>query len=361
GRRLHRRRVANDSPGRQGGGPGPADPRRRARAVRRSASRRRARRGIGRPSPPRRSSRDRGPRPVGNGRRDPSRHGLVDALEAGAGARHDRGGRAGCGRDGREPGNLQHGVASGGGGARMPRLGTDRRRNADRDHAERRGLARAVGGGRIARGRETRGPRLARRSRRPAPHLSLGREPRRLRHSRWTCRLGGGVTDFSRMTIHDFLDELASSAPTPGGGTAAAVAGAMGAGLAEMVAALTLSKEKYAAAHAAIRPVSAAAGAARDELLRLAREDSEAYDDVVAARRLPKESGEEKAAREKNLAAANLRATEVPLSTARSAARLLEALPELAEKGNPNAASDVGAAAILLEAAVQGALLNVAI
>src|SRR5262249_13820930 len=100
---------------------------------------------------------------------------------------------------------------------------------------------------------------------------------------------------------------------------------------------------------------------ARDELLRLAREDSEAYDDVVAARRLPKESGEEKAAREKKLAAANLRATEVPLSTARSAARLLEALPELAENGNPNAASDVGAAAILLEAAVQGALLNVAI
>jgi formiminotetrahydrofolate cyclodeaminase len=169
------------------------------------------------------------------------------------------------------------------------------------------------------------------------------------------------VTDFSRIMIRDFLGELASSAPTPGGGTAAAVAGAMGASLAEMVAALTLSKEKYAAAHEAIRPISAAAGAARDELLRLAREDSEAYDDVVAARRLPKETGEEKAAREEKVAAANLRATEVPLSTARSAARLLEALPELAEKGNPNAASDVGSAAILLEAAVQGALLNVAI
>jgi formiminotetrahydrofolate cyclodeaminase len=163
------------------------------------------------------------------------------------------------------------------------------------------------------------------------------------------------------MTIRDFLGELASSAPTPGGGTAAAVAGAMGASLAEMVAALTLSKEKYAAAHEAVRPISAAAAASRGPLLDLAREDSEAYDDVVAARRLPKATDEEKAAREKKLANASLRATEVPLSTARAAARLLEALPDLAEKGNPNAASDVGAAAILLEAAVQAALLNVAI
>ena len=169
------------------------------------------------------------------------------------------------------------------------------------------------------------------------------------------------MTDFSSATIRGFLEELASQAPTPGGGTAAALTGAMGASLAEMVTALTLSREKYAAAHEALRPLSSAASASREELLRLAREDSEAYDEVLAARRLPKGTDEEKRAREKRLAEANLRATDVPLRTARAAASLLEALPELAEKGNPNATSDAGAAAVLLEAAVQAALLNVAI
>jgi formiminotetrahydrofolate cyclodeaminase len=169
------------------------------------------------------------------------------------------------------------------------------------------------------------------------------------------------MSDFSDRTIRGFLQDLASSAPTPGGGTAAAVAGAMGASLAEMVTALTLAREKYAAAHEAMRPIASAAAAAREELLRLAREDAEAYDSVVAARRLPKETPAEKSAREESVSAAVRRAAEVPLRTARAAAGLLELMPELAEKGNPNAASDSGAAALLLEGAVQAALLNVAI
>jgi formiminotetrahydrofolate cyclodeaminase len=167
------------------------------------------------------------------------------------------------------------------------------------------------------------------------------------------------VTDFSSSTLQGFVDDLASSAPTPGGGTAAAVAGAMGAALAEMVAALTLSREKYASAHEAIRPIAQAAASARARLLALSREDSEAFDEVVAARRLPKATEEEKAARDTKIAAANLRAAQVPLETARTAARILESIPDLAELGNPNAVSDAGAAALLLEAAVQGALLNV--
>ncbi len=128
-----------------------------------------------------------------------------------------------------------------------------------------------------------------------------------------------------------------------------------------MVAALTLSKEKYAASHEAVRPIAAAAKAAGEELMRLAREDSEAYDQVVAARRLPKESPEEKALRTRRLAEANVHATQVPMRTARAAVRLLAALPELVEKGNPNAASDAGSAALLLEAATESALLNVGI
>jgi len=169
------------------------------------------------------------------------------------------------------------------------------------------------------------------------------------------------VTDFSSLPLDRFLEALASESPTPGGGTAAAVAGAMGASLAEMVSGLTLSKEKYAASHAAIRPIAEAAREARANFLELAREDSEAYDAVVASRRLPKETEEQRSERAGSLAAANRRATEVPMRTARAAARLLAALPELAEKGNPNAASDVGAAALLLESSVEGALLNVGI
>ncbi len=169
------------------------------------------------------------------------------------------------------------------------------------------------------------------------------------------------MTEFSKLSLEQFLAALASDAPTPGGGTAAAVTGAMGASLAEMVAQLTLSKEKYAASHEAVRPIAEAGQLARAEFLSLAREDAEAYDGVVAARRMPKDTETEKASRLQQIAVASRNATEVPMRTAQAAIRLLAALPELAEKGNPNAVSDVGAAALLLDACVEGALLNVGI
>ncbi|MDQ6892703.1 MAG: cyclodeaminase/cyclohydrolase family protein [Acidobacteriota bacterium] len=167
------------------------------------------------------------------------------------------------------------------------------------------------------------------------------------------------MKDFSKETLAEFIDQLASDAPTPGGGTAAAIAGSMGSALAAMVAALTLTREKYAASHDAVRPIAQAAASARREFLDLAREDSIAYELVVAARRLPKETDAQKAARDVALALANRRATEVPMRTAKVAARMLSLLPELVEKGNPSAASDAGTAALLLEAAAEGALLNV--
>ncbi|HEY6928414.1 MAG TPA: cyclodeaminase/cyclohydrolase family protein [Thermoanaerobaculia bacterium] len=169
------------------------------------------------------------------------------------------------------------------------------------------------------------------------------------------------MTDFGKLPLDGFLSAVASEAPTPGGGTAAAVAGALGAALTEMVAALTLSKEKFASAHTAMRSISEAARRAREEFSRLAREDSTAYDSVVAARRLPKETEDQKASRQEAIQNANRKATEVPMRTARLAATLLSALPELVEKGNPNALSDAGSAAILLEGAVESALLNVGI
>lgn len=169
------------------------------------------------------------------------------------------------------------------------------------------------------------------------------------------------MTDFGKLSLEKFLDALASDSPTPGGGTAAAVSGAMGSALAEMVAALTLSKEKYAASHEAVRPIAEAARLAREQFVRLAREDSDAYDAVVSARRLPKETDAQKAERAHRIAAANRHAAEVPMRTADAALRLLSALPDLAAKGNPNAVSDVGAAALLLDACVEAALLNVGI
>ncbi len=169
------------------------------------------------------------------------------------------------------------------------------------------------------------------------------------------------MTESSQQPLADFLSSLASEAPTPGGGTAAAIAGAMGAALTEMVVSLTLAREKYAAAHASVRPIGEAAQAARTQFLALAREDADAYDDVVTARRLPKETEAEKTQRNEAIAVANRRATEVPMRTAQLALKLLATLPELVEVGNPNAASDAGSAALLLEAAAEGALLNVGI
>lgn len=169
------------------------------------------------------------------------------------------------------------------------------------------------------------------------------------------------MTDFSSEALSDFLDRLASDAPTPGGGTAAAVAAGMGAALAEMVAALTLSREKYAASHEAVRPIAEEARKARARFRSLADEDARAYDGVVSARRLPKETEEQKDERSRRIAAANRDAAEVPMRTARTALDLLRHLPELAEKANPNAASDAGSSALLLDAAIGAALLNVGI
>jgi formiminotetrahydrofolate cyclodeaminase len=169
------------------------------------------------------------------------------------------------------------------------------------------------------------------------------------------------MNDFSELSVREFLSALASSAPTPGGGTAAAIAGAMGAGLAEMVGALTLSREKFAPVHDAMRSLSEEALRAREDFLVLAREDSEAYDAVVAARRLAKETEEERETRAQAIESAGRLATEVPMRTARTAVRLLAHLPELVEKGNPNALSDAGAAALMLSAAAEAALLNVGI
>jgi formiminotetrahydrofolate cyclodeaminase len=165
----------------------------------------------------------------------------------------------------------------------------------------------------------------------------------------------------SELTIDALLDRLASSDPVPGGGSAAALAAAMGAGLVAMVAELTIGRPDYAEHDAEIMELRKAAREGKDQLLALAEEDAVAYDAVVTARRMPKESEPERQARSTALHGAMVEAARVPMRTAVVAAEVLELAERIAPIGNRKAASDAGVAAQLAAAGLRGALLNVRI
>ncbi len=169
------------------------------------------------------------------------------------------------------------------------------------------------------------------------------------------------MTDLVSLAVRDFSAALASDAPAPGGGSAAAAAGAMGAALLGMVCRLTLGKEKYRESWEELERVASAMAANRDTLLGLVDEDTRAYDAIVAARKLPKETPEEKAARKKAIDEATILATTVPMQTAFFSMEALAKAPVVLEKGNPNCASDAYVAALLLSSALEGALANVRI
>lgn len=162
-------------------------------------------------------------------------------------------------------------------------------------------------------------------------------------------------------TIGHFFDSVAGATPTPGGGTVAAVVGSLATCLATMVANLTLGKKKHAAAEEAMLDLKRRAERLRRELMGLGRRDSEAFDAVLKARRLPAATPQEQAARATAQAAADLAATRIPLETARAAVEVVELATVAAEFGNPNAASDAGVGGLLARAAAEGALLNVQI
>ena len=166
---------------------------------------------------------------------------------------------------------------------------------------------------------------------------------------------------WAEKSLREFQDALASSDPTPGGGSAAGVALGQAAALAVMVSDLTLSKDSLQDGWAISEKVKLVAIPLLDEGLELATQDSDAFDAVVASFRLPKATDDEKASRRDSIRSATLGAAEVPFRTASKALDLLELLPELAEKGNPNAASDVGVAGLLASAALKGAVFNVEI
>ncbi|MDQ5839549.1 MAG: cyclodeaminase/cyclohydrolase family protein, partial [Chloroflexota bacterium] len=144
-------------------------------------------------------------------------------------------------------------------------------------------------------------------------------------------------------------------------GSASALAGALGAALVEMVCELTLGKPEYEEVDTVARQIGAAAGELRGSLLAAAEEDATAYLAVVAARRLPRDGDEQRAARKAAIGEASVAATEVPLRVARLAAKVLDLAASIASIGNRNAVSDAGAAALLAAAAARGATLNVRI
>lgn len=166
---------------------------------------------------------------------------------------------------------------------------------------------------------------------------------------------------FIELSLDEFTRRLADGSPTPGGGSAAAMAGAMGAGLVSMFCTLTAGKKKFAAVQAEMEREAAFAEVRRAKLMTLVDQDSLAYEKVLAANRMPKESDEEKAARKQAADAATLQATRTPLETAVNCAAVLERIPPLAAKGNPNAISDLKVGMELLFTAFTGAAANVEI
>lgn len=162
-------------------------------------------------------------------------------------------------------------------------------------------------------------------------------------------------------TVGGFLDAVASDAPTPGGGAVAGVAGATAAALVSMVGRLTAGKQGFEEVDARMRELMAAAEVARAELLELADRDAHAFDGVMAAFKMPKDSDEQKAERSAAIQAGYADAARVPLETAEKSVALMELAREVTATGNPQAASDGLSAAASAYCAAICAIANVEI
>jgi glutamate formiminotransferase/formiminotetrahydrofolate cyclodeaminase len=175
---------------------------------------------------------------------------------------------------------------------------------------------------------------------------------------------GGNVSASSENVLRStlpFVEALASGSPTPGGGGAAALNGALGAALGSMVANLTIGRKKYADVEAEATTLLATTEAGRVALFNAIERDATAFDGYMAAMKLPKESDEQKAARASAMHDELLKAARVPMEIAELAASVLPAVERLADIGNKNAISDCAVGAACLRTAIQGACLNVEI
>ena len=162
-------------------------------------------------------------------------------------------------------------------------------------------------------------------------------------------------------SIESYLDRLASVEPEPGGGSVAALVGALGAALVTMVTNLTLGKDKFAPVQDDMASIQAESERLRRELEALVTLDAHAYGAVAAAMKLPRGDEAQRAERSRVLQAALKGAAEVPLKVAQAAVEVAHLTLPAAEKGNPNGVSDAGVAVLLADAAAQSAALNVKI
>jgi len=161
--------------------------------------------------------------------------------------------------------------------------------------------------------------------------------------------------------VSNFLDELASSSPTPGGGSVAALAGALGAALISMVGNLTVGKKKYEDVEKDIKKIISSSEKLRYELSQLTEEDVKAFNNFMATYKMPKETEDEKRMRTEKIQEALIKAARVPLKTAYKCLDIMILSQEIAEKGNINVISDAGVAVLMSEAALESAILNVKI
>jgi formiminotetrahydrofolate cyclodeaminase len=166
------------------------------------------------------------------------------------------------------------------------------------------------------------------------------------------------TTDLLALSAAAFLDRLAAETPTPGGGAAAALAGALAAGLTSMVARYTLGRERFAAVAKPVSDLLARSEAIRAALMAGVEADAAAYAALAAAYKMPRGSDEERAARQAAIAQAARTAAEVPLDLAAQCVALLALAEQLAEIGNPQLVSDVGAATTLANGALHALLFN---
>ena len=166
---------------------------------------------------------------------------------------------------------------------------------------------------------------------------------------------------FQEMSLARFSEVLASGTPTPGGGCASALAGALAAGLTAMVARTTAGSKKFADRAEQMNAIAAEADRLRGEFLGLVDEDAAAFDHVMAAFRMPKETPEQQTARSQAIQQAYQTAVEPPMKVCTRSLRVLGLALQVAEQGNPSAASDAGVGALLAATALEGGALNVQI
>jgi len=159
--------------------------------------------------------------------------------------------------------------------------------------------------------------------------------------------------------LNRFLDELASSAPTPGGGSAAAIMAAMGAALTSMVCNLTIGKKDYEAVEVPMREALAQSESLRGRLTAMIADDVRAFETLMAAYRLPKASEEDKRVRAEAIQQGLKHATDVPLACAAACLEVIEVTQRVAMIGNRGVISDAGVATLAAHAALRSAALNV--